>query len=286
MTTKKTIPNLQKLKSTQVPIVATTAYDFTFACLADLANIDLVLVGDSLSSVVQGHDVVLYTTLDEMIYHCRCVARGLTQALLVADLPFMTYQVSPKQALISAGRLVQEGHAEAVKLEGGSTVYRQIEKIVSAGIPVVGHLGLTPQSYHAFGGHKVQGKTRKNAEKILQDAQTIEQSGACMIVLEGIPAELANEITSTVTIPTIGIGAGSACDGQILVIHDLLGLTINSNAPKFIKAYSSLTSICHTALTEYANEVRSRAFPTKEHSYSAPTAKNNISESSTLEKSS
>jgi 3-methyl-2-oxobutanoate hydroxymethyltransferase len=286
MTTKKTIPNLQKLKSKQVPIVATTAYDFTFARLADLANIDLVLVGDSLSSVIQGHDVVLYTTLDEMIYHCRCVARGLTQALLVADLPFMSYQVSPKQALISAGRLVQEGHAEAVKLEGGSTICPQIEKIVSAGIPVVGHLGLTPQSYHAFGGHKVQGKTKKNAEKILQDAQAIEQSGACMIVLEGIPADLANKITTTVTIPTIGIGAGSACDGQILVIHDLLGFTVNNSTPKFVKAYSNLASIGHTALTEYANEVKSRTFPTKEHSYSASTAKNSSSASLTMEKSS
>jgi 3-methyl-2-oxobutanoate hydroxymethyltransferase len=274
MATKRTIPYLQKKKKQSSQIIAITAYDYTFASIIeaiseDDSGCDLVLVGDSLAGLIQGHRVELHTTLEEMIYHSRCVSRGLATPLLVADLPFMSYQVSAKQALISAGRLVKEGYAEAVKLEGGREIGKQIKKIVSAGIPVVGHVGLTPQHFHIMGGYKVQGKNQENARRIKEDAKAVEECGASMIVLEGIPASLAEEITATLSIPTIGIGAGGGCNGQILVLHDLLGLNTRGQVPKFVKQFADLKSICKNAIQDYCNEVRLRQFPQTEHTYSS-----------------
>ena len=277
MSTKKTIPYLQKLKSQNQPIVAITSYDYTFARMIETAEsdldsgscCDLVLVGDSLSGVMQGQKIELYTSLDDIIYHSRCVSRGLKTPLLVADLPFMTYQVSAKRALLAAGRLIQEGHAEAVKLEGGEEVTKQINKIVTAGIPVIAHLGLTPQSFLKMGGYKVQGRSEKEAEKLKKDALAVQDAGASIVVLEGIPADLASEITSSLSIPTIGIGAGNGCDGQILVLHDLLGLNMSGHVAKFVKQFANAKALCQDAISQYAKEVRSREFPTPEHTYSA-----------------
>jgi 3-methyl-2-oxobutanoate hydroxymethyltransferase len=275
MGAKRTIPYLQKLKNVGQPIVAITAYDFTFARMIETTEsesdtcCDLVLVGDSLSGVMQGQKIELYTSLEDVIYHTRCVSRGLQTPLLVADLPFMTYQVSSKKALLAAGRLIQEGHAEAVKLEGGREVARQIEKIVTAGIPVIAHLGLTPQSFHVMGGYKVQGRSGKAAEKLKEDALAVQEAGAGLVVLEGIPAELASEVTSSLSIPTIGIGAGNGCDGQILVLHDLLGLNMSGHVAKFVKQFANARALCQDAIAQYAKEVRSRDFPAAEHTYKA-----------------
>lgn len=283
MGTKRTIPYLQRLKDLGQPIVAITAYDFTFARLIETTEsdsdscCDLVLVGDSLSGVMQGQKIELYTSLDDVIYHTRCVSRGLQTPLLVADLPFMSYQVNAESALVAAGRLIQEGHAEAVKLEGGREVTSQIEKIVTAGIPVIAHLGLTPQSYHVMGGYKVQGRSEKAAERLKTDALAVQEAGAGLVVLEGIPAELASEVTAALSIPTIGIGAGNGCDGQILVMHDLLGLNMSGHVAKFVKQFANARALCQDAIAQYAREVRSREFPAPEHTYKASPAANSSS---------
>lgn len=258
--------DLRKKKADNERIVMVTAYDATMARIVDRAGVDMVLVGDSLGMVVQGHDNTLAVTLDHMIYHCQCVARGLQGAHLTGDLPFMTYQVGPDDAIRSAGRLVQEGQAQSVKLEGGVAVASSIERIVGAGIPVVGHVGLTPQSVHAMGGYKVQGRADADGERILNDAVAVEQAGAFCVVLEGIPRGLAAEITERLTIPTVGIGAGPDCDGQVLVVNDVLGLD-TSFSPKFVKRYATLEEQAIAAVSAYATEVRGGVFPGPEHSF-------------------
>jgi 3-methyl-2-oxobutanoate hydroxymethyltransferase len=263
-----TVLDLQKKKADNQRIVMVTAYDATMARLVDKAGVDMVLVGDSLGMVVQGHEDTLPVTLDHVVYHTSCVARGLTRAHLCADMPFMTFQVTPEQALTSAGRLLQEGRAQSVKLEGGVRVAESIRRLTEAGIPVVGHVGLTPQSVHAMGGFRVQGRTDGEAERVLEDALAVEEAGAFMVVLEGIPAALAGEITARLAIPTIGIGAGVACDGQVLVVNDLLGLDL-SFEPKFVKRFARLEEVVVGAVEAYAAEVRSGAFPDASHSFEA-----------------
>ena len=224
MQNRKTILDIQRMKAQGEKIAMLTAYDYPFARLMDLEGIDMVLVGDSVGPVVAGYDHTLPVTMDEMIYHCRAVARGLGQAFLVADMPFLSYQVDLREARLNAGRLVKEGCAQAVKLEGGEHISDIIRAIVDMDIPVVGHIGLTPQSIHRMGGYRVQGKHDEQAQQLLKDARAVQAAGACAIVLEGIPAGLAGQITTSLDIPTIGIGAGVDCDGQVLVIHDILSL--------------------------------------------------------------
>jgi 3-methyl-2-oxobutanoate hydroxymethyltransferase len=269
---KVRVTELARMKSAGMPITMLTAYDFPFARIFDQAGIDVLLVGDSLGMVVQGADSTLPVTLDEMIYHVRMVARARQRALVVGDLPFLTYQVSIEQALGNAGRLIKEGGAEAVKLEGGITMADTIRRLVDIDIPVMGHIGLTPQSVHRMGGHRVQGRRSGHGpgcrERLLEDAAAVEQAGAFAMVLEGIPVELAHEITQRAAIPTIGIGAGPACDGQVLVMHDLLGLS-ESFVPRFAKPYANLWRDSAAAATSYIREVRERAFPAPEHCYGA-----------------
>ena len=249
-----------------VPLVAITAYDYTSAKLFD-ELVDIVLVGDSLGMVIQGSSNTLSVTMDEMVYHTRAVSRALKSAHLVADMPFMSYQVSVKDAIRNAGRLLSEGGAESVKLEGGISVASTIEKLVVSGIPVMGHIGLTPQSVHAFGGYKIQGKTISTGEAILQDALTLEESGVYAVVLEGIPSELAKIITERIKIPPIGIGAGPACDGQILVSQDLLGMNPGFK-PKFLRTYSNAFETVQGAINAYDRDVKAGKFPAENESYS------------------
>ena len=263
---RKTVIDLQKMKASNEKIAMITAYDATMAKLVDAGGVDMVLVGDSVGMVVQGMDDTLSVTLDDMVYHGRCVARGLSQAHLTVDMPFMSYQVSPEQALQSAGRLVQEGKAQSVKLEGGERSASAVEKIVAAGIPVVGHIGLTPQSVNTLGGWRVQGRSDAAAEQLIQDALAIQDAGAFALVLEMVPAELAAEVTSALRIPTIGIGAGVGCDGQVLVCNDLLGLDM-AFSPKFLKRYAELQSPITQAVSDYVSEVRAGTFPADEHSF-------------------
>jgi 3-methyl-2-oxobutanoate hydroxymethyltransferase len=245
-----------------------TAYDYTMARLVDEAGVDLVLVGDSLGMVVQGLQNTIPVTLDEICYHGRAVARGLARAHVVGDMPFMSYQVSPVQAVESAGKMMKEGAVESVKLEGGEEVAEHISRIVRAGIPVMGHVGLTPQSVHALGGFKVQGRGNDAAEKLLADARILEQAGCFSIVLEAIPPDLAAEVTQSISIPTIGIGAGNACDGQVLVCTDLLGMSRGHN-PKFAKHFAELGDAIVGAVKSYVSEVQSGVFPAPEHTYKA-----------------
>ncbi|GBD27318.1 3-methyl-2-oxobutanoate hydroxymethyltransferase [bacterium HR30] len=263
---KITVPEIRARKGSGLPIVALTAYDYPFARLVDQVGVDVILVGDSLGMVVQGLDTTLPVTLEEIVYHSRMVARACRHALLVADLPFGSYQVSPRSAVANAARLLKEGGAEAVKLEGGIHMARTIRALAEVDIPVMGHIGLTPQSVHRMGGHKVQGRRPAEQERLLEDALAVEEAGAFAVVLEGIPRELAAEITAQLTIPTIGIGAGPDCDGQILVLHDVLGLT-EGRSPKFAKRYAALRETVVAALQSYVNEVRGGLFPTDEHSF-------------------
>jgi 3-methyl-2-oxobutanoate hydroxymethyltransferase len=260
-----TVPSLRARKRRGERIAMLTAYDFAFASLFDQAGIDVLLVGDSLGNVVQGHATTLPVTLDEMIYHTRLVARGAQRALVVADLPFGSYQITSEDGLRSAVRCVKEGGAHAVKLEGGSKVAETIARIVAAEIPVMGHVGLTPQAVHRMGGHRVQGRGESGRASVLADARAVEAAGAFAVVLEGMPAELAAEITGTLAIPTIGIGAGVDCDGQVLVMHDLLGLT--DAAPGFAKQYANLGALTVQAARRFADEVAHAKFPDAEHSY-------------------
>ncbi|MCO4745452.1 MAG: 3-methyl-2-oxobutanoate hydroxymethyltransferase [Proteobacteria bacterium] len=267
---RKSVLDLRKLKAGNDKIVMVTAYDYTMARLVDMAGVDMVLVGDSLGMVVQGRSDTLPVTLDECIYHTKCVSRGLEKAHLVFDMPFMTYQISPEQALQNAGRAMQESGAQSVKLEGGERTASAISLIVDAGIPVVGHVGLTPQSVHAMGGFKVQGRSDEAAERVVRDALAVQEAGAFCIVLEGLPTDVAQEITDRLDIPTIGIGAGVHCDGQVLVSTDLLGMN-TSFKPKFVKHYASLEQTIVDAVKAYGDEVRSSAFPDAAHSFNRKT---------------
>jgi 3-methyl-2-oxobutanoate hydroxymethyltransferase len=263
---KLSAPLVRAMKARAEKIVVLTAYDATFARLLDEGGADVLLVGDSLGMVVQGLQHTLPVTLEEMIYHTKIVARGVQRAHLVTDLPFMSYQLSPEQALASAGALVKQGAAEAVKLEGGVRSAEAIRRIVEAGIPVMGHVGLTPQSVHRMGGFRVQGRDDEARRQILEDARATEQAGAYALVVEGVPRDLAKEITETLRIPTIGIGAGPDCDGQVLVSYDLLGL-FRGLSPKFVKRYAELGEAVVGATQAYAAEVRAGGFPSAEHSF-------------------
>ena len=262
MASQVTVTTLCKMKEKGEKIVALTAYDFPFAKLVDQAGIDMVLIGDSLGMVVQGKTSTLPVTMDEMLYHTEMVSRATDRAMVVGDLPFMSYQSSISEAIDNAGRFLKEAGAAAVKLEGGAAVSETIAAIVGADIPVQAHIGLTPQSVHAMGGFKVQ----RDEERLLNDAREVEAAGAFSVVLEGIPSDIAQKITQTLRIPTIGIGAGPLCDGQILVIHDLLGL-YDRHLPKFVKQYARLGEAASEALKAYADEVRNVQFPAEEHCY-------------------
>lgn len=242
-----------------------TAYDYQTARLVDEAGVDVVLVGDSLSNVVQGNTSTLPVTMEEMLYHTRIVSRGIKRAMVVADMPFLSYQVNEDDAVYNAGRFLKEAGAEAVKIEGGTCVASLVRRLVEAGIPVMGHIGLTPQSVNVLGGYRLVGKAREEAEKLIEDARALEQAGVFSIVLEMVPAEISREITASVSVPTIGIGAGPYCDGQVLVLHDMLGLTeVNY---RFVKKYASLADEIRGAVSKFADEVREGSFPDEEHSF-------------------
>ena len=260
-----TAPKLREMKTRGEKIVALTAYDASFAAQCDAAGIDIVLVGDSLGMVVQGHTSTLPVTLDEMVYHTKVVARGISSALLIADLPFMTFR-DANVAVESSGRLLAEGGAAMVKLEGAGYVLDCIRALTDRDIPVCAHLGLTPQSVHKLGGYRVQGKTKSAAERLLADARAVQDAGADLLVLEAVPAALAQRITGEVEIPTIGIGAGANCDGQVLVLYDMLGITPGKR-PRFSKDFLGASGSISAALKAYAKAVRTGEFPGSEHSF-------------------
>ena len=261
---KITIQDIKSFKSNSVPFSAITAYDYISAQNANIAEIPLLLVGDSAAMVIYGMDNTIPISMDELIFLVRAVSRGSNYSLVVADMPFMSYQASVEDAIRNAGRFIKEGGAAAVKLEGGAAYKKQISAIIDAGIPVVGHVGLLPQSYNLNSGYGIQGKTKKSAEKIMNDAKSVEESGAFSIVLEGIPANLSNQITKILSIPTIGIGAGLDCDGQIQVYHDLLGL-FDTFSPKHAKKYTNLNEQIYDSLMKYKFEVESCQFPDESH---------------------
>lgn len=263
---KITVKSFQKFKDEGRKITMLTAYDYSMAKLVTSAGVDSILVGDSLGMVMQGQSSTLPVTIDEVIYHTKMVVRGNKNALIVGDMPFLSYHISAEDAVRNAGRLVKEGGAEAVKMEGGSNIINQVKAVIDAQIPVVGHLGLTPQSVNAFGGFKVQGRDEENAKRILEDALLLEKAGVFAITLEGIPEPLAKEISEKLTIPTIGIGAGKYCDGQVLVINDMLGM-FNDFVPKFVKRYADLNTIVTDAVQNYIQEVQNGNFPAEEHTY-------------------
>jgi 3-methyl-2-oxobutanoate hydroxymethyltransferase len=260
-----TVRSLAARKRRGEPFSMLTAYDFTFARIFDEAGVDVLLVGDSLGNVVQGHDTTLPVTLDEVVYHTRLVARGVRRALVVGDMPFGSYQVGPEDAARSAIRLVKDGGAHAVKLEGGVDVADSVRRIVAAQIPVMGHVGLTPQSVNRMGGYRVQGRGDEGRVRVIEDALALEAAGAFAVVLEGIPEELGRDITRRLRIPTIGIGAGVHCDAQVLVMHDLLGL--NDTTPSFVKQYARLGAEASRAARAYVDEVVHRKFPDEKHVY-------------------
>jgi 3-methyl-2-oxobutanoate hydroxymethyltransferase len=261
-----TTKSVVEMKANGEKISMLTAYDYTFAKLLDSAGIDVLLVGDSASNVMAGHETTLPITLDQMIYHASSVIRGVTRALIVVDLPFGTYQSDPKKALRSATRIMKESGAHAIKLEGGKEEAESIRRIVNAGIPVMGHLGLTPQSIHQFGGFGLRAKEEAEAKKLKEDAKLLEQLGCFAIVLEKIPAALAEEVAKSVRIPIIGIGAGNGVDGQVLVMHDMLGMS-NEFHPKFLRKYANLQEVINEAVTHYIADVKSVDFPNENESY-------------------
>jgi 3-methyl-2-oxobutanoate hydroxymethyltransferase len=265
MRKKISIPEVLQMKQDGRRITMLTAYDYPFARLVDDAGVDVILVGDSAGVVFSGYENTLPVTMDEMLYHVKAVARAKPKALLVADMPFMSYQVSLDEARRNCGQMLQEGGAEAVKIEGGVNAAEVIRAVSSIDIPVMAHIGLTPQSIHRMGGYKVQGR-KEQAERILADALAVQEAGAFSVVLEGIPSPLARQITEQLSIPTIGIGAGVDCDGQVLVIHDVLGLC-EKYSPKFVKRYADLAPVINSAVQDYLEEVRSGAFPTESHSF-------------------
>ncbi|MCD7825162.1 MAG: 3-methyl-2-oxobutanoate hydroxymethyltransferase [Clostridiaceae bacterium] len=263
---KKTVSTFREAKEKGEKITMLTAYDYTTAKLLDQAGIDAILVGDSLGNVVLGYEDTISVTMEDMIHHGAAVARGAKEALVIIDMPFMSYQASVYDAVVNAGRLMKEGRAGAVKLEGGASVCPQIKAITDAGIPVAAHLGLTPQSINAFGGYKVQGKTEQAAEKLLQDALAIQEAGAFAVVLECVPAKLAAVITEKLDIATIGIGAGKDCDGQVLVYQDMLGM-FSDYVPKFVKQFGNIGEQMRQAFADYKNEVCAGTFPEDKHTY-------------------
>jgi 3-methyl-2-oxobutanoate hydroxymethyltransferase len=262
----RSVLDLPGWKSAGRRLVMLTCYDAAFARLLDRAEVDVLLVGDSLNQVIAGQETTLSATLDQTIYHAAAVRRGAPGTLLFVDLPFLTYQVSVSEAIRNAGRVLQETEANGVKLEGGRHMAETVRALVERGIPVMGHLGLTPQSVHALGGYKVQGRDPAAAERLLDDARELEAAGACAIVLELVPAEVARRISAALTIPTIGIGAGPGCDGQVLVLHDMLGLN-EGFSPKFLKRYAELGGAVRDAVRAYATDVRAGTYPGREHSF-------------------
>jgi 3-methyl-2-oxobutanoate hydroxymethyltransferase len=263
---RKTTLDIKKMKASGEKITMLTAYDYAISSILDECNIDMILVGDSLGMVVLGYDTTLPVTMEDMLHHTKAVSRAAQNALIVADMPFLSYQISPESALANAGRFLQEANAQAVKLEGGREYAETVQKIVSAGIPVMAHLGLTPQSIHQIGGYKVQGKKEDAARKIIEEAKILEEAGAFSLVLECIPEGLASEITHSLTIPTIGIGAGVNCDGQVLVINDMLGI-YERFTPKHVKKYANLNLEIKKAVKTYIAEVKHGTFPDNEHSF-------------------
>lgn len=264
---KNTVVTFQQAKEKGEKLTMLTAYDYSTAKLIDEAGVNSILVGDSLGNVVLGYEDTVSVTMEDMIHHGAAVARGVKNALVIVDMPFMSYQTSCYDALVNAGRLMKEGRANAVKLEGGTEVCPQIKAIVEAGIPVCAHIGLTPQSINAFGGFKVQGKSEEAAKKLVEDAKAVEKAGAFAVVLEGIPKKVADFITEQLVIPTIGIGAGGGCDGQVLVYQDMLGM-FSDFTPKFVKRFASVGDVMKEAFHSYISDVQNGVFPSEEHTYS------------------
>lgn len=264
---KNTVATILKQKQSGEKITMLTAYDYTTARIMDECGVNSILVGDSLGMTMLGYDTTLPVTMEDMIHHTKCVTRGAKNAFVIADMPFMSYQTSIYDAVVNAGRLIKEGGASAVKLEGGAEVCEQIRAIVDSSIPVVAHLGLTPQSVNAFGGFKVQGKTLERAKQIVDDAMKIQEAGACAVVLECVPAKLAEIITEKLSIATIGIGAGNGCDGQVLVYQDMLGLT-TGHTPKFAKVFADAGEVFRKGFTAYIEETKNGTFPAEEHTFS------------------
>jgi len=262
-----TLPRLKAMKSQNKPIAMLTAYDYPSAMLAEEAGVDVILVGDSLGNVVLGYDTTVPVTLDDMIYHTRAVVRGAPHTMVVADMPFATYRLGPEATLRNAARLMQQGGAQAVKIEGGTELADEIRVLTASGIPVLGHIGLTPQSVHQIGGYRVQGKSGPEAEKLLHDAKALEQAGAFGVVLELVTEELAAAVSHSLTIPTIGIGAGRGCDGQVLVYHDLLRYGSGIRDKRFVKAYANIGDTIRSAIGDYVNDVRTKAFPEEKHGF-------------------
>lgn len=266
MMTRVTVNTLKEKKQKGEKIAMLTAYDYPSAVMVEEAELDMILVGDSLGMAMLGYETTLPVTMEDMIYHTKMVCRGTENVMVVADMPFLSYQLSMEQAVLNAGRLLQEGGAQAVKLEGGQERREAVAAIVACGIPVVGHIGLTPQSVNQMGGFKVQGKEKEQGEKLLADAKALEEAGACALVMECVPAPLASMITKSLAIPTIGIGAGGGCDGQVLVWHDVLGITQNMK-PRFVKKYADLHNEIVQAIKSYRDEVKEGQFPQAEHSF-------------------
>jgi len=263
---KKTILDIQKMKADGEKISVLTCYDYPMACIMDSCGIDVILVGDSAGVVVAGHENTLPVTMDEMVFHTQAVMRAQPKALVVTDMPFLSYQIDEASARANAGRLIKEAGSAAVKLEGGANVAGVIRTIVDMDVPVMAHIGLTPQSIHRMGGYRVQGKREEQAEQLLDDARAVEAAGAFAVVLEGIPSRLARRITDELSIPTIGIGAGPSCDGQVLVIHDILGLC-EKYSPKFVKKYADVKTVIADAVANYITEVKEGSFPDEGHSF-------------------
>ena len=263
---KVTTKIIQMMKQNGEKISALTAYDYIIGNMLDEAGIDIILVGDSLGNVFQGQETTLPVTVDEIIYHTKAVRRGVKRALLVVDMPFLSYQISTEDAIRNCGRVLKETGAEAVKIEGGKSMLSTIKRLVEVGIPVMGHLGLTPQSIHKFGSYEVRGKEKKEAEMILQDAKALEEAGVFSLVLEKIPSSLAKRVTHSLTIPTIGIGAGPDCDGQILVVYDMLGM-FEEFQPKFVRKYADMANVIKKAFKNYIKDVKTKNFPSKDESF-------------------
>lgn len=263
---KNTVLTFKQAKEKGEKLSMLTAYDYSTAKLIDEAGVNAILIGDSLGNVILGYEDTISVTMEDMIHHCAAVARGAKNALIVCDMPFMSYQTSVYDAVVNAGRLMKEGRAQAVKLEGGKEVCPQVKAIVDAGIPVCGHLGLTPQSINAFGGFKVQAKTEAAAKKLIEDAKALEEAGVFAIVLECVPAKIAELVTEKVSVPTIGIGAGNVCDGQVLVYQDMLGM-FSDFTPKFVKRFADIGTVMKDAFAAYDREVKAGTFPEEKHEY-------------------
>jgi len=267
MKKRLSIATFKKMKQEKQPISVITAYDYTAARLAELGGIDCILVGDSLGNVVLGYETTLPVTLEDIVYHSKAVSRGAKHTFIVADMPFMTYGVSIEQTLLNAAKIMQHGQVQALKLEGGVEIKEHVKALVQAGIPVMGHIGLTPQSVNQLSGYRVQGKTREDAERLLNEAKALEEAGAFAVVLELVEASAARYITSQLTIPTIGIGAGIDCDGQVLVFHDLLQYEPDAYPKKFVKSYANIGQVVTEAIQAYVQDVKSLSFPEQKHSF-------------------